>query len=188
MKKLILLLIIATQFACSKKQQNHTPSFYLSSKEQSDFKYQVVKYIDDLAKNASHETKFDSIYDAEYKTRATKLEILYFYKDTISNTTYFAIAKIAPSLKLKKVATIGKLKIDKNNNIKLYEERCRTWKMEPQELKEKTKILFEKYVNNEDLSKFYTVNSQPNFYIEFPDDYTQFDTISRTWISKNRLN
>ena len=188
MKKIFLLLFIVLQFACTKKEQNYTPSFYLTPQEQANFKYQVVRYIDDLAKNASHKSKFDSIYDVEYKTRASKLEILYLYKDTVARTTYFAITKIAPSLKLKKVATIGQVKIDKNGTINFYEERCRTWKMEPKELNEKTKMLFEKYINQEDLTEFYTANSQPNFYIEFPDDYTYFDTISRMWISKNRLN
>jgi hypothetical protein len=97
------------------------------------------------------------------------------------NYIYFAVSKIAPSIKLKKTTTVGKLKFDKNDSIVFYQEAFRTWKMEPKELEEKTKLLFYKYLNNEDLSDYYTVNSNPEFYIEFPDEMTKFDTISRTW-------
>ncbi len=134
-----------------------------------------------MARNASQSTKFDTIYNSEYQTRAEKLDVLFYYKDSITNTNYFAVTKIAPSLKLKKVATVGQLKFGRDGQIIHYEEAFRTWKMEPKELKEKTQMLFTKFINKEDLSEYFTVNSNPEYYIEFPDEMTTFDTISRSW-------
>lgn len=184
MKKILLILLIFSQISCEKKTLNIDPKDYLTSQQQSDFNYSIVRYIDDIARNATHVSKFDTIHNAEYLNRSKKLSLLFYYNDTLNKKVYFAVSKIAPSLKLKKVATVGHLVYDKNSNIKHYEENFRTWKMEPNELKEKTKLLFIKYINGEDLTEYYTANSNPDFYIEFPDEFTSFDTISRTWKTK----
>ena len=181
MKKIIVLLLIISQVSCKKHELNIDPNHYLNGKEQSEFNYSIIRYVDDLARNASQSNKFDTIYNSEYQNRAEKLDLLFYYRDSVSMTTYFAVTKIAPSLKLKKVATVGQLRYGSDGKIVYYQEAFRTWKMEPKELEEKTKLLFYKYLNNEDLSDYYTVNSNPEFYIEFPDEMTKFDTISRTW-------
>jgi hypothetical protein len=181
MKKIILLLLIIVHVSCKKEELNIDPKHYLNSQEQSDFKYSIVRYIDDLARNASPATNFDTLYNSEYKTRAEKLDLLFYYKDSITNTAYYAVSKIAPSIKLKKVATVGQLKYGSDGKLVHYEEAFRTWKMEPKELEEKTQLLFRKYINNEDLSSYYTANSNPEYYIEFPDEITTYDTLSRSW-------
>lgn len=186
MKKIIVLLLIIIQVSCKKESFNIDPNQYLNPQEQSDFNYSIVRYIDDLARNATQSTKFDTIYNSEYRTRAKKLDLIFYYKDSVSNTAYFAVTKIAPSLKLKKVATVGQLKFGSDGQIIHYEEAFRTWKMEPTELEEKTQLLFTKYVNNEDLSKYYTVNSNPEYYIEFPDKMTTYDTVSRSWTTSKK--
>jgi hypothetical protein len=56
--------------------------------------------------------------------------------------------------------------------------------MEIPELKEKTKILFDKIVNDKDVSNYYTKNSDPEFWIEFPDDQTTYNTKLREWQTK----
>ena len=56
--------------------------------------------------------------------------------------------------------------------------------MELPELKEKTKILFDIIVNNKDVSQYYTKNSDPEFWIEFPDDQTVYDVKARKWSTK----
>ena len=87
-------------------------------------------------------------------------------------------------LKIKKVATIGKLKF-KNDSIIYYEEIARTWKMEIPELKEKTKILFDLIVQEKNVEKYYTKNSQPEFWIEFPDDINKYNVEKREWVTIN---
>ena len=181
MKNIVLILLLCTLFSCKNEDKSSNPDHYLNPKEQSDFKYSIVRYVDDLARNASQSTKFDTIYNAEYKKRASSMDLLFYHNDSLHKIVFFAVTKIAPSLKLKKVATVGHIKYDNNGAITKYEEGFRTWKMEPNELKKKTKLLFTKYLNKEDLSNYYTANSNPEFYIEFPDEATSFDTITRSW-------
>ncbi len=71
-----------------------------------------------------------------------------------------------------------------NDSIVYYEEICRTWKMEEDELKTKTAMLFEKVLNEEDLSPYLTKNSSPEFYIEFLDDLNYYDVKDRIWKTK----
>lgn len=186
MKNILLILLLFTLHSCKDKVINSNPDQFLTPKEQSEFKYSIVRYVDDLARNANHSNKFDTIYNSEYLKRAAKMDLLFYYNDSINKIVFFAVTKIAPSLKLKKVATVGQIKYGKDYDIVFYEEGFRTWKMEPTELREKTQLLFTKYVKGEDLSEFYTVNSNPKFYIEFPDELTTFDTLSRSWKNTNR--
>jgi hypothetical protein len=173
-------------FSCEKEKINSNPDHYLTKEKQEEFKLSIVRYYEKLPKkNATHETKFDTLHDSYYIKKAKNSDLMYLYIDADS-TYYFAIAKIAPSLKIKKVATIGKLKKDQSGAISYYEEAIRTWKMEEAELKQKTLLLFEKYVNNEDLSPYYTKNSGNEFYIEFPDEINEYDVEKRQWATKNQ--
>jgi hypothetical protein len=178
--KYSFFIVIFLLIACKKEPKNSTPEHYLTAKEVDSFKFKISRYIQRLPKLATAETKFDKKFDQEYRTSSKESDLLFYYKDE-QNTIYFAIAKIAPSVKLKKTATVGKLKLNENDSILFYKEEFRTWKMEPKELKEKTQMLFTKFINKEDLSEYFTVNSNPEYYIEFPDEMTTFDTISRSW-------
>lgn len=184
MKNYLLVCLTFLVLSCAKEKINSTPDHYLSKEQQEEFKLSIVRYYEKLPKkNANHETKFDTIHDSYYTKKAENSDLMHLYVDSDS-TYYFAIAKIAPSLVVKKVATIGKLKKDKSGEITYYEEAIRTWKMEENELKEKTNLLFEKYVNKEDLTPYYTKNSGNDFYIEFPDDINSFDVEQRRWVIK----
>jgi len=167
-------------FSCKQETKNSMPENYLSKTEIDSFKYKIIRYIERLPKFATESTKFHAQFDDDYKKSVPDLDLLYYYKNK-ENTIYFAISKIAPSIKLKKTATVGRLKINEKDSIIFYEEAFRTWKMEPKELEEKTQVLFSKYINNENLTEFYTINSIPEYYIEFPDEFTSFDTLSRSW-------
>ncbi len=184
MKNYLFLSLLFLFVSCAKEKINSDPDNYLSKEQQEDFKLSIVRYFEKLPKkDATHENKFDSIHNDYYLKKAQQSDLLYLYIDADS-TYYFAVAKIAPSLKVKKVATLGKLKKDKSGEIISYEEAVRTWKMEEKELKEKTNLLFEKYVNEEDLSPYYTANSNGEFYIEFPDQNTYYNKESRRWQTK----
>lgn len=173
----LLLLILSS---CDKEVKNINPDSYLNKSQQDTFKYKIIRYIQRLPKYASQETKFNSQFDNDYKKTIKECDLTLFYRND-EDTVYFAINKIAPSIKLKKTSTVGKLKFDANDSIIYYEEIFRTWKMEPKELQTKTKLLFMKLIEKEDLKPYYTVNSEPDFYIEFPDERTYFDTKKRVW-------
>jgi hypothetical protein len=158
------------------------PSNYLTVQEQEAFKYSIIRYFDKLPKKVTHNTKFDTLYDSIYQVKTTRTDLYYYYPSQ-DGFTYFAVTRIAPSMKLKKVATLGRLKTDENKQITHYEEIARTWKMEEIELKEKTEMLFRKMITGEDLSPYYTVNSKPELIIEFPDENNWFDLEKRRWVS-----
>lgn len=178
--KYLFCILLFTLVSCKEKPKNILPKYSLNSEQQEEFKLKIVRYIERLPKYANEINKFESRFDAEYQKMATDCDLLFYFKDT-DTTIYFAISKIAPSIKLKKTATVGKLKFDKKNTIVAYEEVFRTWKMEPIELKEKTELLFRKLIDKEDLSDFYTKTSKPEFYIEFPDESNYYDTVNRKW-------
>ena len=186
MKYLVLFIFSISLLSCN-KSFDIKPSGYLTSDQQEEFKYSIIRYIEGLPANTTNKNKFDTIFNKEYKIKAKKSDLLYYYKDEPANTVYFAITKIAPSIKLKKNATVGKVKYNAKGEIVEYEEAFRTWKMEEKELVQKTNMLFNKYIRNEDLTPYYSKNSNPEFFIEFPDDNTYYDKKSRVWITKNNL-
>jgi hypothetical protein len=53
--------------------------------------------------------------------------------------------------------------------------------MELPELKEKTKILFDRIANESSVEKYYTKNSLPEYWIEFPDDNNFYNVKNRKW-------
>lgn len=183
MKFIYSLFILVLFYSCQKEPQKILASDYLNEEQVESFKYEIIRYTDKLAKKATHETKFDSQFDSIYQVKAKNAELYHYFVDKKSNEIYFAIARIAPSLKVKKIVTIGKLKKDAKGKIISYEEAFRTWKMEITELKTKSKFLFEKYIAGEDLTPYYTENAKGEFYIEFPDSNTYYDNNKRKWVS-----
>jgi hypothetical protein len=186
MRHYFSILVLLLMLSCQKEAKVIEPNYYLNKQEQEQFLYSIIRYVERLPKEATNENKFETRFDKDYKQMMSDCELLCYYKDQ-QNNIYFAVSKIAPSVKLKKTATLGKLRFGKDKNIVFYEEVCRTWKMEPKELFEKTELLFTKYIQNEDLSDYYTENSKPEFYIEFPDQNTYYDTNRRNWVTKNAL-
>lgn len=183
-KRVFSTLLVLLALVSCKEEKNINPATQLQPKEQENFKYAVSRYVIKAPKKVTLNTRFTEVNDAHYKEEAQKSDLLYYYKDDESNTVYFAITKIAPSLKLKKNATVGKLKYDDKGEISEYEEGFRTWKMEEPELKKKTEMLFKKYIDGDDVSEYYTKNSKGELYIEFPDDMNYYDKPSRSWKTK----
>ncbi|WP_396186524.1 hypothetical protein [Flavobacterium sp.] len=184
MKFIYSLFIIALFCSCQKEPKKILATDYLNRKQIEAFKYDIIRYSDIIVKNATHDTKFGAQFDSIYTIKAKSADLYYYYIDKNSNEIYFAIARIAPSLKVKRVVTAGKLTKDMNGNITFYEEAFRTWKMEIPELKIKSKLLFEKYIQGEDLTEYYTKNSKGEFFIEFPDDINYYDSDLRRWETK----
>ncbi|TDD78468.1 hypothetical protein [Flavobacterium caseinilyticum] len=183
MKNFLFLGVFFILNGCVTEQKNTNPNDYLTNEEQTKFKYSIVRYYDDLAPKATHETKFDTIFDSYYKKKSDASDLLFYYFDKEKETAYFAITKIAPSLQVKKVATVGSVTYKDGETIQTYEEKFRTWKMPVPELQKKTTMLFTKYIEGDDLSPYYTKNSNGDFIIEFPDEVTQYDTKSRKWVT-----
>ena len=84
------------------------------------------------------------------------------------------VARIAPSIDAKWVATGGRLRYGKDSSITEYEEVFRTWKLPRKDLEERGKYLFGLMVKGQDLTPYYTATAGFN-YIEFPDENVYFD-------------
>lgn len=179
MSKYIVLITFLLLLTSCQKEIKSDPNSYLSGSEQQQLKNKIVRYFEGLPKKVTEDDKWNRINDSYYSKKAKDAELLHYYKNE-EGFVFFAIAKIAPSLKIKKVVTIGKLKFEKDSLVH-YEEICRTWKMELPELKEKTKILFDRIANESSVEKYYTKNSIPEYWIEFPDDNNFYNIKNRKW-------
>ncbi|WP_291786968.1 hypothetical protein, partial [Cecembia sp.] len=174
----ILAGIIILLSACSQKDK-YDPSKTLSNKEQQQVLLSTVRYFGHLPKKGTHDNKFDSNFDEYYSKLVSDFTMeAYYQKDGLE---YFLISRIAPSIKVKKVATGIKMKRDKDGAVTHYEEVFRTWKFETAEMLEKSLMLFDKMVQDEDLSPYFPQNSGIEEYIEFPDEKVFFDNIERRW-------
>ncbi len=172
---LILILNIACSNSDNQLQQ-------LSETQIIEFKQKLIRYIGKLPTEVSNEGKFHSSFDEYYAQEMTKYELNKYFKDK-DGKIYFLFTKIAPSVKLKKVALGGYVVFDNQGNIQELEEVFRTWKHEPEKIKELSDMLFDKMIHNQDLSPYFPQNSGREEIIEFPNEYVYYDKQQKMWIS-----
>lgn len=187
----ILFLFLLLISACDNhkiKLDNYNPSNHLSTEEVDNLKNEIIRHLGKLHKKATHETKFDNFFNEYYFEQAKKHELIYYVPRHTDEYTYFCFTRIAPSIKIKKVAIVGRIKRNEKKEIVHYEEIYRTWKFEPELLKEKNDILFIKLLNGEDLSRYYNHNSGEEEWIEFPDKGVNFNIEKRRWIKEGSDN
>lgn len=177
-----LLLILVT--ACTSNISNqYKADRNLTESEKQEFVYEIIRYAGKLVAKASHETKFEQVFDMDYWSLAREHSLEYYYHDASTGEIYFSMNRIAPSIHIRKVGIGGIIKKDENNNIIYYEEIYRTWKMPEDELEKKNEVLFSLMVSSGDLSPYFPENSGEEEYIEFPNQHTYFDTENRLWVS-----
>lgn len=177
----ICVLLVLT--ACTdRKEVTYEPSGYLSEQEQEWVKREIIRYVAKAPRRVTGDVKFDTAYDEHYTRQLEGHELLAYYISP-ENEHFFLIARIAPSLEEKMVATGGRMRFDSNWKLIEYEEVFRTWKLPRPLLKERGLYLFGLLVKGEDLTPYYTARAGFN-YIEFPDENVFFDKESRMWKSK----
>jgi len=180
---LYILLFLILFSACSKP---NIDVHQITLKEQRTIILSIIRYMGHLPKKGSHLNKFDSQFDEYYSKLALDYTLEAYHAD--SEYEYILTSRVAPSLKIKKIAIGIKLKRDKNGQILFYEEVFRTWKFVEEEMIEKGQMLFVKMIQGKDLSPYYPQNSGKEEYIEFPDERVKFDIKERRWstISENK--
>jgi hypothetical protein len=165
-----------------KTYTQYMPAKYMDSQQQAAFVYSISRYAAPRPPRASEQNKFEARFDTAYKRLASaiRIEALHYGSDS---SIFFMISRIAPSIKVKRVATIGRLKYENGgNSFEIYEEVARTWKLEEPDFSIKSFFLFDKIVKGEDVSAYYTKNTgDQNLYIEFPDDKVTYDRVARSW-------
>lgn len=175
MRKLFFLLIAA--FSCTGR--NYDPSAHLSAKKQDETLRKIMRYIAKAPEGISSSERFYSAYDDYYREQQARYIIAAWYTSRAQH--YFLVTRPAPSITEKRVAIGGRLSLDAQGEIQLYEEVFRTWKMRPDSLKTKSLMLFDKMVKGESLEKYQTRFTRPYEYIEFPDERTFYDKEAREW-------
>lgn len=183
--KILFLPLIFMMLACAQPKvqlgdvlvENH-----LKTNDEIDgFKELLIRDVGRLAKKANHKTKTDSKFDEHYSGLVNNHNLMFYYPSKTSDTIYFALSRIAPSLHEKKVAIGGKVILNEKKEITFLEETFRTFKMPVDELTNKTGELFLTMVNHESLKSYEYKNSKPEEFIEFPDEFTIYNTDERKW-------
>jgi hypothetical protein len=170
--------------SCTSEKNNHAIDNQLNLEQQDLIKNNLIRYIGRLPNKGSHQTKFDTSFNNYYTKLAEEHELKLYQRETKTGRSYFFITRLAPSLHEKYVGIGGWYKLDESGKIAEIEEVFRTWKMPMDELIKKAEFLFPLMLKQEDLSPYYTTNSDKDFIIEFPDKETYYDKDQRRWISK----
>jgi len=172
----ITLLILSS---CSVKDPYSADK--LSDDEKLKFIRETVRYTAKLPPHATHQTKFDTAFNAYYKFAEKEYDVRgWFPTDSI---TYFLMTRQARSITPMREGIGGKMKYDENGQLIVYEEVFRTWKMPDSLLVKRGRELFEAMVKGKDLT-IYTPKYSGDKYIEYPDTRFTFDKIERKWRDK----
>jgi len=179
---LIFLSLCIFTISCENisKTENYSADHHLTVNEQQQLLWDLVRFYGRLPAKATHETKFSTEFDEDYKITADLHHIDFYFIHPETNAEFLLLSRPARSLYERRVA-IG-IEINRNENgLAYYHEHFRTWRMAPDELLEKSNILFSRLVQGKSLEEFYPQHSGTEEFIEFPNQDTYFDTESRTW-------
>jgi hypothetical protein len=168
--------------ACTEKKKSYLPSDHLTSEEEKRVKEQIIRFVAKAPRRVVGDIKFDTVYDEHYAKQVAQHDLMAYYVDR-SGEHFFMVARVAPSIDVKWVATGGRMRYGTGNEIVEYEEVFRTWKLSRRDLDERATYLFDLMVKGEDLTPYYTATAGFN-YIEFPDENVYFDKMSRSWKSR----
>lgn len=160
------------------------PETYLSPEAQDTLMVALSRYICKFPSGAGEQNKWESRFDSAYAAAVRNHKLHFYHVDSIEGVHYYFTSRIAPSMTLKYVGLAGKFVPDGRGGFSSYREEFRTWKKIPEEHLRDGEVLFRKFIAGEDLTAYYTENSDGAEYIEFPDSETWYDEESRTWQSQ----
>lgn len=170
--------VLAILVSCSIKEK-HKPSDCLQNDRQQRIIQQMVRYASKLAPEATHQTKFNHEFDWYYNRAAAECRILFC--ESIGERDYqLLVARKARSLTPMEEGIAIKVNLDAKDSLIYYEEVFRMWKMPSDTLVKRGSYLFERMINNEDLTIYYS-KFQKDRFIEFPDERFTFDVSKRRW-------
>jgi hypothetical protein len=174
----VVIMLVLIVGACSTKN-NYQVSVHLTPHEQDEMMWKIIRYVGRSPEGLTFEERFYAPYDSFYREQARLHKFDAYYRR--GNTNYFLVSRSAPSLVEKRVATGGTFVLSADNKVTEYEEVFRTWKLVPDTLAKREMVLFDNLVRGRSLKPFETKNSKGIEYIEFPDEHTYFDKISKQW-------
>ncbi|HEX5172452.1 MAG TPA: hypothetical protein VFW11_24920 [Cyclobacteriaceae bacterium] len=183
LKDLLLLYLLLNLLSCEKKNNDFSPQQCMSPELQSKFLKIMVHYSSKLAPQATHETKFNSDFNWYYDRAERECKILFCHYNKQDSSYSLLVAREARSIKPMKEGIAVKAKFDSRGGFENYNEIFRMWKMPEDSLVKRGKFLFNRMLNGEDLTLYYSRFQQDRF-IEYPDDRFTFDPSLRRWRDK----
>lgn len=171
-----LLLFGVLMYAVGCQESNNA----LNERESKDLLRKLIPYIAKLPKGYNYLNRFDAKLDTFYKEEIKNYKLENYYHSEKDSFNYFLISRPAPSLYGKRIGIAGRFKKDAKDSITDYEESFWTFKMKQEELKTKANILFENYIEGNDLSKYKSTNTEEEW-IEFPDQNCFYDKKEKQW-------
>ena len=172
---LMALLLIAG--SCQK--DFHDPDQFFSRDQQRKIIRQSVLYSTKLPPNATHETKYDSIFNWYYDIATAEYDIR-ACKPIGDGKYYYLMTRKARSIWPAREAIGGTFKVDQQDSLLDYNEEFRTWKMAEDSLNVRAFELFDLMVAGNDLAPYRT-KYKGDRYIEFPDDRWYFNKKDKRW-------
>lgn len=164
-----------------KKEINFNQIDELDSLFVQEFTSNLIRYVGRKPEDASNENKFHAYFDEHYNQQINQHDLTHYHAK--GEKEFFVFTRIAPSLKLKKVAICGWVKRESNGKVVELEEIFRTWKFEPELLSEKSDFLFAKVIGGEPTEPYQTNNSGNTDFIEFPSDVVYYNKDAKQWTS-----
>jgi hypothetical protein len=174
------LLVVLAVFLNGCIEDKYAPENFLNKEELHKIISQTVRYSEKRAPGSTHESKFDTAFNWYYDAAIKEYDVRRYYISD-NQASYFLFTRVARSIVPMREAIGGRLVVDDQMNLKEYEEIFRTWKMSEDSLNTRAFQLFERMVNNEDLSRF-GPKHQGDRYIEFPNERFYFDKARMRWI------
>lgn len=179
---MVVLIGLLLLNACT-EERDYRPESHLTVPQQEEMMEKVIRYMAKPPDGIQPEERFLETYNDHYQDQRRQHRLDAYYLD--GSTAYFLVSRPAPSLTEKRVAIGGAMQEDEKG-LTGYVEVFRTWKMQPDTLAKRSMFLFDLMVEGESLESFYSSKTGNTDYIEFPDDRTYFDSITRMWKAKPR--
>jgi hypothetical protein len=182
MKSVVFCICVIALVAC---QNSIRKSETLPSQSLLD---SVLPYIAKKADTVAFDKRFEAVNKPYYDQQ--KIEKSYaftHYAKSNDGYEYVMVKRMEPSLKHNKFSAVCmRFKRLPNGGIKAesFEELFWTWKMLPEQLAEKSDVLFDLAINHKPLSDYEPEKAQDEW-IEFPGNGVVYDIKTHTWGPKS---
>jgi|GEM_PF-2005777 len=148
----------------------------------------IMPYIAKRADSIPLANRFNAVYKAYYsEQKKEKLYAFTHYAKCNDAYEYCIVKRLEPSLKHNKYSAVCmrfKRLPDGGIQAESFEELFWTWKMLPEQLVEKSDVLFDLAINHQPLSDYEPEKAQDEW-IEFPGNGVVYDIKTHTWGPKS---
>lgn len=174
---LIMSLLGCIVMSCQKKDDLLTR---FTQSERDSLLTDIITYIYSPPSKATPQTRFNTRYRKYYVAQISKFK-LEMYSVNKEGVHFYYIIRPARSAEGAIRGAGGLFRKDKNGKIKSFKEVFNTPVLALAELRQRGNEMFQWMVKYEHVNEYL---KNPD-YVEWPDKYTQYDTVRNEWIPIN---